>query len=152
MKRILVMKIWKKLNNVLTMIFFTIPFTIIMLPIIVIFTIIDSKRYNIKRRFRFLEKFGYTLKKEKACKHEYYFEKSPIIIKIKQDCEYKISYDNGINFVNIYDTEIGTLEERSKLRDVMTAYQDAHPVDKQRGDAVDTAQFFIAFLSKYINK
>ncbi len=145
------MKILKKLNNVLTMIFFTIPFTIIMLPIIVITTIIDSKRYNIKRRFRFLEKFGYTLKKDRVFKNEYYFEKSPILLKIKQDCEYKISFDNGINFVNIYDTEIGTLEERTKLRYVMTAYQDAHPVDKQRGDAVDTAPFFIAFLKKYID-
>lgn len=144
------MKVLKKLNNIFTFIFFTIPFIIITLPMIIVFTLIDSKRYNVKKRFRFLMNYGYAFKKEKA--NEFNFVKSPIIIKIKQDVEYKISYDNGISFVNIYDTEIGTLEERNKLREVMIEYQETHPVDKQRGDAVDTAQFFIAFLNKYINK
>lgn len=94
--------------------------------------------------------YGDTIKKEKIFTNEYYFVKSPIIIKIKQDVKYKISYDNGISSVNICYTEIGSLEERSKLREEMMGYQDAHPVDKQRDDVVDTAHFHIVFLNKYI--
>ncbi len=150
MKRTMVMKLLKKINNIFTFIFFTIPFTILMLPIIVLFTLIDSKKYNVKKRFRFLINKGYIVKKDKVFSNVYSFINNPIIIKVNQNNYYIISYDNGMSFVNIYDTEIGSLEERNKLREVMIEYQEAHPVDKQRGDVVDTAQFYINFLRKYL--
>jgi hypothetical protein len=121
-----------------------------MLPIIVLFTLIDSKKYNVKKRFRFLINKGYIVKKDKVFSNVYSFINNPIIIKVNQNNYYIISYDNGMSFVNIYDTEIGSLEERNKLREVMIEYQEAHPVDKQRGDVVDTAQFYINFLRKYL--
>lgn len=142
------MKLWNKLKNIFTYILL-IPFFILVFPLIIVLTLIESKKYNIKKRFRFLINRGYIIKKDK---NVYYFIKDPIIIKIKQDVQYKISYDNGKKFLNIYDTEIGTLEERYKLREVIIEYQGSHPVDKQRGDVIDTAQFFISFLQKYINQ
>ncbi len=140
----------KLLKNILTYMFIS-PIIIIMFPFIVIHTLIDLKRYNIKKRFHFLIDEGFIIKKEKVFNNVYYFIRKPIFIKINQDVEYKISYDNGKNYINIYDSEIGTLEERKKLLEVIIEYQGSHTVDRQRGDAIDTAKYFISFLQKYVS-
>ena len=112
------MKLWNILKNIFSYVLL-IPLFILMVPVIIILTLMESKKYNIKKRFRFLIDRGYIVKKDKESKNVYYFIKDPIIIRIIQDVEYKISFDNGNNFLNIYDSEIGTLEERIKLINVM---------------------------------
>lgn len=91
------MKLWNKLKNIFKYILL-IPLFILVFPLIIVLTLIESKKYNIKKRFRFLINRGYIIKKDKELKNVYYFIKNPIIIKIIQDVEYKISYDNGNNF------------------------------------------------------
>lgn len=125
-------------------------FMIIFFPLTISIFILATQRCNMKKRFKCLTNKGYSCRKEKG-KNIYYFTKDNAVIRIIQDSEYKISYDGGKNYIDIVESELGTMEEREKLKEVMTEYENAHPVDKQRGDTIDTAVAFAEFLEKYIS-
>ncbi len=140
-------KILSITKNTITYILF-IPIMIISLPII-IFSLPFFKRYNTEKRFGFLLKKSYTLEINNKI---FKYKKDNTIISIIQDKEYKISFDNGTTYINLYESNIGTEEERNILKEVMEKYNYTIPIDKRRGNAIDTAKYYIAFLKKYIGE
>ena len=73
--------------------------------------------------------------------------KDKTIIRVFNDFqEYYISFDNGENFVRVEESDLGSSYDRKVLKCKLDEYINAHPVDKQRGDAVSPVTQFVDFL------
>lgn len=73
--------------------------------------------------------------------------KDKTIIRVFYDFqEYYISFDNGENFVRVEESDLGSSYDRKVLKCKLDEYINAHPVDKQRGDAVPPVREFVDFL------
>ncbi len=95
-----------------------------------------------------LRKKGFRYKRERK-PYTVLLIKENIIIKFAYEI-YKISFDRGETFVDIVDSDLGTLEEKESLRDKMIEYQSASSLSKQRGDVVAPTEEFVIFLDKYL--
>lgn len=97
-----------------------------------------------KRLFKKLIARGFKYKYE----NKYYIlTKNEIIIRVFHDFqEYYISFDSGENFVRVEESDLGSSYDRKVLKSKLDEYINAHPVDKQRGDAVPPVTDFVDFL------
>ena len=122
--------------------------TVLVLPIGVVLLIV-SVIYNCftipgKRSFKKLISKGFTYKYEKKT---HILTKNNIVIWIFDNFEdYYISFDEGQNFIRVEESNLGTVYERNVLFTKLNAYKNAHPVDKQRGDAIPPISDFVNFL------
>ncbi len=70
-----------------------------------------------------------------------------IVIRIHPGFEdYYISFDHGENFVRVEESDLGSKYDRDALKSKLDAYRNAHPVDKQRGDASPPVSEIVDFL------
>jgi len=122
--------------------------TVFALPIGIIYLIIIliSDCFSIpgKKSFKKLLKKGFQYE----YKHKTYFlTRNEIVIRVLLNFEdYYISFDNGKNFVRVEESNLGSRCDRELLRSKLNEYRNAHPVDKQRGDALPPISEFIDFL------
>ena len=122
--------------------------TVLVLPIGVVLLIV-SVIYNCftipgKSSFKKLISKGFTYKYEKKT---HILTKNNIVIWIFDNFEdYYISFDEGQNFIRVEESNLGTVYERNVLFTKLNAYKNAHPVDKQRGDAIPPISDFVNFL------
>lgn len=121
---------------------------IVLFPILFILAVLGIIKYPRKKTFKKLTNkgFSYAYKNKK-----YILRRNEIIIEIQIGLmDYYISLDNGETFVRIEESNLGTSYEREKLKQALSEYINAHPVDKQRGDAVPPLSEYIEFLNLYI--
>ncbi len=77
----------------------------------------------------------------------YILTKDKTIIRVFHDFqEYYISFDNGENFVRVEESDLGSSRDRKVIKCKLDEYINAHPVDKQRGDARPPITEFVDFL------
>ena len=122
---------------------------IMLFPIAIIFSIFSFQRYNVKKRLKFLKKYGFAVETNK---NVYTYKLENIYILIQQDYTYQISFDHGNTYTNLYDCNIGAEQDRNKVKNDLIEYESSHLVDKQRGDAIDTLASVINFLKKNIDE
>ena len=96
-----------------------------------------------------LKKYGFAVETNK---NVYTYKLENIYILIQQDYTYQISFDYGNTYTNLYDCNIGVEQDRNKVKNDLIEYEGSHPVDKQRGDAIDTLASAINFLKKNIDE
>ena len=139
----------RKLGDIILKVF-TILGMIFLFPIILLFIIYELIfGFNVsKKSFKKLIKKGFKYQnKNKA----YILTRENIVIEILYSLEdYYISFDNGENFVRIEESHLGLPYNRDELKRRLNEYKNAHPVDKQRGDALPPLSYFIAFLDNFI--
>ena len=139
----------RKLGDIILKVF-TILGMIFLFPIILLFIIFELIfGFNVsKKSFKKLIKKGFKYKnKNKA----YILTRENIVIEILYSLEdYYISFDNGENFVRIEESDLGLPYNRDELKRRLNEYKNAHPVDKQRGDALPPLSYFIDFLDNFI--
>jgi hypothetical protein len=122
--------------------------TVLVLPIGFVFLIVSlvAGCMNLpgKRSFRKLLSKGFKYE----FKDKYYIlTKNEIVIRVFCNFEdYYISFDNGDTFVRVEESNLGSSADRQVLNAQLNAYREAHPVDKQRGDAVPPVSEFVDFL------
>ena len=122
---------------------------IMFFPLAIIFSISSFQRYNVKKRLKFLKKYGFAVETNK---NVYTYKLENIYILIQQDYTYQISFDYGNTYTNLYDCNIGVEQDRNKVKNDLIEYKGTHPVDIQRGDAIDTLASVINFLKKNIDE
>lgn len=139
----------RKLGDIILKVF-TILGMIFLFPIILLFIIFELIfGFNVsKKSFKKLIKKGFKYQnKNKA----YILTRENIVIEILYSLEdYYISFDNGENFVRIEESDLGLPYNRDELKRRLNEYKNAHPVDKQRGDALPPLSYFIYFLDNFI--
>ena len=139
----------RKLGDIILKVF-TILGMIFLFPIILLFIIFELIfGFNVsKKSFKKLIKKGFKYQnKNKA----YILTRENIVIEILYSLEdYYISFDNGENFVRIEESDLGLPYNRDELKRRLNEYKNAHPVDKQRGDALPPLSYFIDFLDNFI--
>ena len=122
--------------------------TVLILPIGCLFLIV-SFIYNCctlpgKKSFKKLISKGFKYKYENRT---YILTKSNIVIWVFANFEdYYISFDEGQNFSRVEESNLGASYDRELLKRKLNAYKNAHPVDKQRGDALPPISDFVNFL------
>ncbi len=128
------------------------PIIILLIPLIILififslFTSISSSIFLVSRALR---KKGFKYK-SKTRPWIVFLTKNNIVIKFSYE-SYQISFDTGESYINIFDSDLGTIEERNILKDKVIEYIDANPLDKQRGDVVDPINDCIKFLNKHLD-
>lgn len=65
--------------------------------------------------------------------------------------DYYISLDAGEQFVRIEESDLGTSYARESLKQKLDEYKNAHPVDKQRGDAIPPIREVVEFLNSVLD-
>lgn len=139
----------KKISNIMLKIL-TVLGMIFLFPIIILFVIVELIfGFNVsKKSFKKLIKKGFKYKKKDKV---YILTRDNIVIEILYGLEdYYISFDNGENFVRIEESELGLQYNRDELKWRLLEYKSAHPVDKQRGDALPPLSYFVDFLDNFI--
>lgn len=122
--------------------------TVLVLPIIIVIPIVLIFLSPFfapgKRSFKKLIRKGFKYKfKDK----NYILTKDKTIIRVFHDFqEYYVSFDNGESFVRVEESDLGSSYDRKVLKSKLDEYINAHPVDKQRGDAVPPVTEFVDFL------
>ena len=122
--------------------------TVLLLPVIIVIGIISLFLSPFfapgKKSFKKLKRKGFKCEfKDK----NYILTKDKTIIRVFHDFqEYYISFDNGENFVRVEESDLGSSYDRKVLKCKLDEYVNAHPVDKQRGDAVPPVTEFVNFL------
>lgn len=128
-------------------------FIILTSPLLLVTIIISFFAYLFhpeKSTFKPLIKKGFTYKKQK---NKYLLIKNSIHVIFPFDNGIPlISFDGGENFENVLNVEkkLGSIQERENLKELQIKYEGAHPVDKQRGDAVPPTKQFVSYLEKYL--
>lgn len=125
---------------------------ILILPFLLIYLIIGSIGSIFietnKKDFKKLIKKGFKYQKKNRA---YFLTRDNTVIKILYGLEdYYISFDNGKNFVRIEESNLGLPYNREQLKRRLHEYKYAHPVDKQRGDAIPPLSYFVDFLDNFI--
>lgn len=136
-----------KCLKVVGKIFFVIVI-IIFFPIALVVALLTIPTLPNKKTFKKLinKGFSYAYKDKK-----YILKRKDIVIEIQLGLtDYYISFDNGNTFERVEDSNLGTSYEREKLKQALNEYENAHPVDKQRGDALPPLNDYIEFLNLYI--
>lgn len=132
---------------------FAVIFTVISLPLILIFLIfklITLPFTGEKSQLRPLIRKGFKYSRVGSEKR-HMLTRDEVIIKISYGMtEWSISLDGGRSFVKLTDSEVGTEYERQALEELMLGYESAHPVDKQRGDAIPPTAEYVKFLCQYL--
>lgn len=78
-------------------------------------------------------------------------QKDNICIEISENFEeYRISFDKGETFTRVEESHLGLPHERDELKFRLYEYRHAHPVDRQRGDAVPPLKHFVDFLDAHL--
>mgnify|MGYP003311242170 CR=1 FL=1 len=129
---------------------FTILGMIFLFPIILLFIIFELIfGFNVsKKSFKKLVKKGFKYQNKNKT---YILTRENIVIEILYSLEdYYISFDNGENFVRIEESHLGLPYNRDELKIRLNEYKNAHPVDRQRGDAFPPLSYFIDFLDNFI--
>lgn len=132
---------------------FCIPFFIIISPVIIVLVIIETiKGFKPRKAFKFLEDEGFIFFKKRK-PYSLYWRRNNICILHQWD-SYQISFDYDSpspTFLNIYDSEIGSIEERERLNGVIFSFQNAHPRDKMEGYP-DIHTPHVEFIKKHIQQ
>lgn len=139
----------RKLGDMILKVF-TILGMIFLFPIILLFIIYELIfGFNVsKKSFKKLIKKGFKYQNKNKV---YILTRENIVIEILYSLEdYYISFDNGENFVRIEESNLGLPYNRDELKRRLNEYKNAHPVDKQRGDALPPLSYFIDFLDNFI--
>lgn len=119
---------------------------IIIFPFALIFGLISVVFSNsIEKQFKFLKKLGYKSKYKKGYR---YYSKNNVSFRFQQYCSYEVKIGTE-GYVRIEDTEIGLDYERKMLEKVNESYQNAHPVDIQRGE-IDTITPYALFVKNHL--
>ncbi len=122
--------------------------TVLVLPIgfIALIVLVPFGCFGIpgKKSFKKLITKGFQYKsKNKA----HMLTKNEIVIRIPFDYEdCYISFDHGENFVRVEESDLGSKYDRDALKSKLDAYRNAHPLDKQRGDALPPVSAIVDFL------
>lgn len=124
----------KRFRNILKNIW-AVPVVIILLPIIIVFVIIDAiTAFKPRKELKFLESDGFKFSKQRK-PYALKWALGNVCIVLEKGI-YKICFDYGSptpNYVAMCQSSLGTEEERNKLKGVMLAYENAHPRDKMEG-------------------
>lgn len=123
---------------------------IFLFPIILLFVIVELIfGFSVsKKSFKKLIKKGF---KYQIKNRTYILKRDNIVIEILYGLEdYYISYDYGENFVRIEESDLGLPYNREELKRQLNKYKNAHPVDKQRGDAIPPLSYYVDFLNNFI--
>lgn len=125
---------------------------ILIFPFLLIWLVIEGIHFLFvggnKTYFKKLIRKGYKFERKDK---KYYISKNNIIIKVSRLLNsYDISFDGGQHYVRVEESNLGEQNEREELSYLLNEYLNAHPVDKQRGDAVPPVSEFVDFLDKYL--
>lgn len=135
----------KKLTQILNKILAIIG-VILLAPVeILLFILIVIFMKTTERSFKFLKKIGYKYKRKNGF---VYYTKGIITFKIKQDISYMVKYGEE-EYIDFHNFKVGSLYEKKVLHEKLIEYENAHPVDKQRGE-VDTLTVFSEYLKRHI--
>lgn len=122
---------------------------IIFSPILIVGAVVSVfTTESVGRSFKFLIDEGYVLKKVGSYR---YYSKGVIVFQILYNQLYAISINNS-EFKQIYEVNVGSEIARDRLKSILLEYQGANPVDKQRGDTVNTLQPFCGFIKYNLNE
>lgn len=101
-----------------------------------------------KKTFKKLIDKGFTYKYKNKT---YILTRNNIVIQILLDLEnYYISFDGGVNYSRIEESQLGFQYNRDELKFRLHEYKYAHPVDRQRGDAKPPISYYVDFLANFI--
>lgn len=84
--------------------------------------------------------------KENKCK-VYYFKYDKLILKFVPNKVYDISFNDGIEYAPIVETNIGTYQEIEHLKNIQCQYE---TVDYRDKDLYDPTSEFVKFVIKNI--
>lgn len=133
-------KILGYINSVLVM--------VIIFPFALIFGLISVVLdTSIEKQFKFLKRNGYKYKSGKGYK---YYSRNFTTFRFKRYCSYEIKIGSN-EFINVENTNIGSDYERDVLIKTKEDYQNAHPVDIQRGE-IDTITPFAEFIERHLKE
>lgn len=138
-----------KIANVFADVFIVITM-IPLFPIILVFSIVQTLTTTPnKKTFKKLINKGFSyIHKDK----KYILSKNEITIEIFNGLtDYYISFDNGKNFIRVEESNLGTSYDRDNLKCKLNEYLSAHPVDKQRGDAIPPFVDYVEFLNNNLD-
>lgn len=138
-----------KIANVFADVFIVIAM-IPLFPIILVFSIVQTLTTTPnKKTFKKLINKGFSyIHKDK----KYILSKNEITIEIFNGLtDYYISFDNGKNFIRVEESNLGTSYDRDNLKCKLNEYLSAHPVDKQRGDAIPPFVDYVEFLNNNLD-
>ena len=115
-----------------------------LLPAVLVVAVISAIVSGSKKKFKPLIKMGFKYRyKDK----KYTLQKENVKIEIPyNEEEYLISFDSGESFVKIEESHLGTADDRQELKLKLNKYLNAHPLDKQRGDAYPPITDYVDFL------
>lgn len=136
-----------KIFEIVSYIFISILFFI---PIVII-VLIDYVRNEIiiLKQFKKLKNFGYKISKVKDNgKRVYLFSKELLVVKFLQNEIYDISFDGGKTYISIFESNIGTPQEKEHLKYLYFEY---HTCDYRDRDMYDSTVEFIHFIIKNIS-
>lgn len=139
----------KKIGDIILKIL-TVLGMIFLFPIILLFSIVSLIfEFNVsKKSFKKLVKKGFKFQRKNQA---YVLKRDNIVIEILYGLEdYYISFDNGEKFVRVEESDLGLQYNRDELKWRLLEYKNAHPVDRQRGDAIPPLSYFVDFLDNFI--
>ena len=141
-----------KVGRIISKVFMVVAI-ILMSPVLLVFVIIEAFLLFLaepkKKTFKKLIKKGFAYKKKDK---KYVLTKENIIIEISFGLvEYRISFDGGESFVNVEESDLGTSYARESLKQKLEEYKYAHPVDKQRGEAIPPIHEVVEFLNSVLD-
>lgn len=106
--------------------------SIILAPIIISFAIFSLiSGFKPRKELKFLESAGFVFKRERR-PYALKWVKKNVCISLQQNT-YKICFnysDTNPIYVNLFESDIGTLEEKQSLNGSIVSYQSAHLRDK----------------------
>ena len=101
-----------------------------------------------KRNFKPLIDKGFVYRHQNKT---HTLQKDNIRIEISENLEeYRISFDKGETFTRVEESHLGLPHERDELKFQLETYRNAHPVDRQRGDATPPLAYFVDFLDAHL--
>ena len=135
-------KIFETISSIFFGILFVVPATII-----VLIDCIGNKIF-LKKQFKKIKGVGYKISKIKdQGKKVYIFAYKTIAIKFLPNEIHDISFDGGVTYIPVVESNIGTLHEIERLRSLKYQYQACDYRDK---DMYDSTEEFINFILKNI--
>ena len=115
-----------------------------------IIVIIWAIRERASKKVKPLIAKGFVLRKYKKYKKTIYnFKKGNIIIEISPYKSYRISFDGGITFEDVLETDLGLEEERKYLIKLVKKFDSCDYREKE--DCEDPLKAIVMFLTKNLN-
>lgn len=140
----------KKIGKVLNTILFIGFGILFFVPIIIIvLTDIVRKSISLSNQLKKVKNAGYKISKGKEKgKQIYLFTFNLIVIKFLPNEIHDISFDGGKTFIPIIESNIGTPQERERLKHLNGQY---HATDYRDRDMYDSTEEFIDFIIKNVS-